>query len=317
MSAIDDQANNRSVPRNQEQPKSWRDVLPIHPAAELFPRMSESELRELGEDIKKNGMTSPIILWPGDNGKHSLLDGRNRLDAMELVGLKTVDKNGKLPEELASSSYSAVWTASAKQIKTYRRLDDPYHLVLSLNIHRRHLTAEQKRELIEKLLKAKPQSSDRTIAKQTKVDHKTVGKTRTKLEATGEIPQLKKTVGADGKSRLKPKKPAKPAPPAKIDPIGSPPVRYSESPATSVSPESRPQTVSAKDTALYDFSARAMDLVRITQNKSAERFVKTSVAIENIRHLAKFFDDLVVAKTAEVTKERQAQHAALNGAAAS
>ena len=34
-------------------PKGWRDVIPIHPAATLFPRMSEAELVELAEDIKK------------------------------------------------------------------------------------------------------------------------------------------------------------------------------------------------------------------------------------------------------------------------
>ena len=36
--------------------------------------------------------------------------------------------------------------------------------VISANIHRRHLTAEQRRELIEKLLKADPGQSDRQIA---------------------------------------------------------------------------------------------------------------------------------------------------------
>ena len=68
---------------NSPQPKSWRDVLPIHPAAELFPLMSEPELRELGEDIQANGLQAPIVLYKG-----KLLDGRNRLDAMELVGIK-------------------------------------------------------------------------------------------------------------------------------------------------------------------------------------------------------------------------------------
>jgi hypothetical protein len=67
--------------------KSWRDVLPIHPAAELFPLMSEAELRELGEDIKtKKRLTSSFALIYR-NGRHELLDGRNRLDAMELVGI--------------------------------------------------------------------------------------------------------------------------------------------------------------------------------------------------------------------------------------
>ena len=42
-------------------------------------------------------------------------------------------------------------------------------------MHRRHLTAEQKREIVAKVLKAQPEKSNRTIASQTKVDHKTVG----------------------------------------------------------------------------------------------------------------------------------------------
>ena len=38
-----------------DKPKSWRDVIKIHPAADLFPMMSPDELKALGEDIKRNG----------------------------------------------------------------------------------------------------------------------------------------------------------------------------------------------------------------------------------------------------------------------
>jgi ParB/Sulfiredoxin domain len=65
--------------------KSWRDILPIHPAAELFPLMSPDELRALAEDIKANGLVTPVVLWRDDEGKLILLDGRNRLDAIEMV----------------------------------------------------------------------------------------------------------------------------------------------------------------------------------------------------------------------------------------
>src|SRR5215831_10514688 len=66
-------------------PKVWRDLFDIHPAAELFPIMGSDQLRELGEDIKKNGMTAPVIAFR-DGQRCSFLDGRNRLDGMELVG---------------------------------------------------------------------------------------------------------------------------------------------------------------------------------------------------------------------------------------
>jgi hypothetical protein len=281
------------------QPKIWRNVLPIHPAADLFPLMSKAELRELGADIKTHGLKSHLKLHKG-----KLLDGRNRLDAMELVGVR-INWNDDV------AALGCPFDHLDEQV-------DPYAYVISANIHRRHLTVEQKRDLIEKLLKAKPQSSDRIIAKQTKVDHKTVGKARSKLEATGEIPQLKKTVGADGKSRSK--RTPKPAAPPIIE-LGR--SDYSEVRATSVPPKSRPGSVSAKDIALEDFSARAMELVRLTRNKGAERFAKTALSDEDIGHLAKFFTDLtrirqgsgLTRQSAEVsTEQRKAEHAALDGA---
>jgi hypothetical protein len=45
-------------------PKSWREVVKVHPGANLFPLMSPEELRELGEDIKKNGLATPIAYGP-------------------------------------------------------------------------------------------------------------------------------------------------------------------------------------------------------------------------------------------------------------
>jgi hypothetical protein len=50
------------------------------------------------------------------------------------------------------------------------------------------------------------EKSDRSIAGQTKADHKTVGAVRQELESAGEIPQLDKTAGADGKARKLPER---------------------------------------------------------------------------------------------------------------
>src|SRR6516162_5596531 len=67
-------------------PKGWRATLPIHPAAELLPLMSPDELKDLAEDIKKNGLNEFPAVWRKDNDSPwQLLDGRNRLDAEEIV----------------------------------------------------------------------------------------------------------------------------------------------------------------------------------------------------------------------------------------
>ncbi|MBR0750259.1 hypothetical protein JQ582_40800 [Bradyrhizobium japonicum] len=147
--------------------------------------MSQEELRALGEDIRKNGLREGVSLIEG-----KLLDGRNRLDAMELVGFKLVTGNGQ-PEwaNIPSRNVQGV---------------DPVSFVISKNVHRRHLTADQKRELIEKLVKATPEKSNRQIAEIARVSHVTVGTVRAKLKSTGQIDQLTKTVGKDGRARKQP-----------------------------------------------------------------------------------------------------------------
>jgi hypothetical protein len=121
-----------------------------------------------------------------------VIDGRNRLDALTLIG-KLWDDTGNLKPDICSLVGSCP--------VHYGPNFDPYAYVISKNIHRRHLTTEQRRDLIAKLLKAKPETSNNQIAKQVKADDKTVAKVRAKLEATSDIPKLKKTKGADGKER--------------------------------------------------------------------------------------------------------------------
>src|SRR5215211_2716900 len=173
--------------------KSWRDFLPVHLAADLFPMMPRDELIALGEDIKKNGLRTAPVLWEAQKGAtRYLLDGRNRLDAMEAVGLSTLNAKGTWLDEKVDLGCHTI------------RYDDPYPTVLSLNIQRRHLTADQKRDLIAEVLRATPAKSNRQIAEQVKADHKTVGSVRDNLKATGEIPQLETTIGKDGKARKPP-----------------------------------------------------------------------------------------------------------------
>ena len=66
-------------------PKSRRAILPIHPAANRFPLMSETDpaaLKDLSDDIMAHGLQTPITVLSERNAtggwSYSLLDGRNR-----------------------------------------------------------------------------------------------------------------------------------------------------------------------------------------------------------------------------------------------
>jgi hypothetical protein len=184
---------------------SWRDHIKVHPAADLFPLMSKDELRELGEDIKQRGLQSPIAMY-----KDKLLDGRNRLDSMELVGVKFgfMAERGRETKNkffyLEACDGSNVLDGDAAIITHFD--GDPYDFVVSLNLRRRHLNVEQRRELLITAIARQPELSNRKIAKKIGVDHKTIGSARARGEQLGRIPQLEKTVGADGKQRKAKKK---------------------------------------------------------------------------------------------------------------
>src|SRR5262249_52838781 len=93
-----DPANTEIADRTQR--KSWRHFIPIHPAADLFPLMSPDEFKTTADDIRQNGLRIPVAVFKAQ--KHSrpeLLDGRNRLDAVEaevLAQPNIVDVGGSL-----------------------------------------------------------------------------------------------------------------------------------------------------------------------------------------------------------------------------
>ena len=93
-----------------------------HPAAEIFPLMNEAALKELADDIKANGLLEPIILHEG-----RILDGRNRNLACDLAGV---------PPRYEPANING---------------HSPTLYVVSKNLHRRHLTTDQKVDVALKI----------------------------------------------------------------------------------------------------------------------------------------------------------------------
>ena len=87
--------------------------MDYHEIASIFPMMGQADYEALREDIRKNGLREPIVLYDG-----KILDGRNRWRACQELGIEP-------------------------QTTTYTG-DDPVGYVMSMNLHRRHLTADQR-----------------------------------------------------------------------------------------------------------------------------------------------------------------------------
>lgn len=87
----------------------------FHPVAELFPLLSGDEFAELTDDVRHQGLLEPIWLHP--DGR--IVDGRNRYRACRAAGVEPKFRT---------------WAGSGSLVE----------FVVSLNLHRRHLTSSQR-----------------------------------------------------------------------------------------------------------------------------------------------------------------------------
>jgi hypothetical protein len=158
--------------------------LAVHPAANVFPLLEGEEFDALVANVREYGLKNPVTLYHG-----AVIDGRNRMRACLAAGWSWRAIRGMCVELSGTGA---------------GQIDDPVAYVISLNLHRRHLTAEQKRELIAKLIKAQPEKSDRQIGREIKADNKTVAAVRSDLERREEIPYVE--ARTDTKGRKQPAK---------------------------------------------------------------------------------------------------------------
>ena len=97
----------------------------FHEYANIFPMLEGKDLEALRADIEANGQINKIILYQG-----KVLDGRNRYWICEMLGIE--------PETIVYPG------------------DDPIGLVLSQNLHRRHLDESQRAMVATKLATLPP-----------------------------------------------------------------------------------------------------------------------------------------------------------------
>lgn len=141
---------------------------------QFLPRLADDEYAALEKSIRENGVMVPIVV----DEKRSIIDGHHRKEIADRLGIDCPKKH--------------VWDLADDQKRT---------LALSLNLDRRHLSREQKREVLTKSLTADPRLSDREHAKRVGVSPSTVGALRSSLEEDGQLSKLDTRVSADGRER--------------------------------------------------------------------------------------------------------------------
>src|SRR5262245_58355928 len=87
--------------------------MEFHPVANIFPLMEGTEFEALKADIAANGLREPIWTFDGQ-----IVDGRNRYRACQELGIEPA---------------TCEWNGRGSLVK----------FVVSLNLHRRHLTSSQ------------------------------------------------------------------------------------------------------------------------------------------------------------------------------
>jgi hypothetical protein len=174
---------------------AWRNVLPIHPAANKIPEATDAEKRRLAGDLDRHGQHMPVVLVRVAGGQPQLLDGRTRLDLLEGLANEVVDASGAVlvPCDIIDVADDAEAEAMS----------------MSLNVHRRQIKPEEMRKLVAALIKAAPEKSDRQIAQTAKRSPTFVGKVRAKMEAAGEVSTVDTRTDAKGVKQPARKPPTK------------------------------------------------------------------------------------------------------------
>jgi hypothetical protein len=139
------------------------DNYSAHPLANMFPMIEGREFDQLRDDIAQRGILELIRLYQG-----MILDGRNRYAAAKACGHTfTLDD-------------FVQWEGTVTEAEAW---------VISTNLHRRHLTAKQKQEMVRARIRKSPEMSNRQIAKLLGVSHTMVADER---DRTLNPPELKR-----------------------------------------------------------------------------------------------------------------------------
>jgi len=170
----------------------------VHPLALLYPEMPQADFDLLKANIREYGLKEPIVLFQG-----KILDGRHRYRALRELceeGKATVTNRlgVGLHCEIRGKNGFSLFTPCELYKALPQTEQEAEEYVHSKNLHRRHLSLEQRRAMVAQILRDRPERSDRQVAAEAKVSHPTVAKVRAELEEAGEVETFSTRVDKKG-----------------------------------------------------------------------------------------------------------------------
>jgi hypothetical protein len=147
--------------------KTWK----VHPAAMAFPRMPTAAYNELKSDIAANGIRVPILI---NKKADTILDGRNRVLVAHDLNLT----DAEIPIEVFTG-----------------KPEEEVGEIISRNIHRRHLTDDQRVAIVAKLrgpqLTKEAEEREKAGKAANPVFNSTQGRTWRQVAAEADVSQHK------------------------------------------------------------------------------------------------------------------------------
>src|ERR1051325_4552998 len=140
-----------------------------------LPPLPYDQFLALRDNIAVNGVVVPIIV-DSDGPRRKIIDGNYRQAIAVELGYDC--------PEIVQQGLTE---------------DEKRTMARALNLARRQLTQEQKRQLVADQLRETPDRSNRWVGKQLGVHHATVASVRGEMESVGQIIQPERRLGTDGK----------------------------------------------------------------------------------------------------------------------
>ena len=169
-----------------------------HPYANLFPMQSDEEIQSLADDITKHGLRQPIVI----DADEMILDGRNRSAACVIAQVKPI--------------YEPFVGSDAQKLA----------YVVSVNVHRRHLTTAQRAEIAATIATMKTGENQHTAKKKKEGGSNELPSKPVTTEQAAKLMNVSVASVKRAKAKASPDKPvatvkpvaAKPASPPKVSP---------------------------------------------------------------------------------------------------